>query len=159
MNTTARLGFGAVVALVGALGMIGCTSTPKKSIVLTPLDCSVAGQKPKVLKKAITGATIEIPVRAINNNPIAVKLDQLALDATINGTSIGSCEPVRSLQIGSGETANLRLIYHVSTIGGGIGVVDALATGNITLEAAGNGHIVAAEPGYVGDKDFPLQLK
>ncbi len=47
----------------------------------------------------------------------------------------------------------------MSTIGGGIGVVDAIATGSITVEAAGNGHIVASEPGYTGEKDFALQLK
>jgi hypothetical protein len=150
---------GAAVLVVSSVGLVGCTSPPKKQIELTPLDCSVAGNNPKVLKKAVTGATIEIPMRAINNNPIAVSLDTLAIDGTINGTSIGSCEPLKQTVIAAGSTAQLHLIYHVSTLGGGLGVLEAIAAGKVTVELTGNGHISSADGAYAGDKDFPLQLK
>jgi len=159
MSLMKKVGTAVLVVGVASLTAVGCTAAPKKQIDLTPLDCSVAGNTPKVLKKAVTGATIEIPMRAINNNPIAVSLDTLAIDGTINGTSIGSCEPIKQIVIAAGATGHIHLIYHVSTLGGGLGVLEAIAAGKVTVELTGNGHISAADNAYVGDKDFPLQLK
>jgi hypothetical protein len=151
---------GILAVAVSIACSVGCSSAPPpRQIDLKPCDVSCAGLKPKVLKKSLTGAEIEIPCNVANANSVAVNLESLGLDASINGSSIGMCDPLRPVVIPAGGTSKVSLIYHASLVGGGLGVIQAIGSGEVKIEASGNGRVSSADPGFVGAKDFPVQLK
>lgn len=153
--------FSVLAALAVAAFMSGCGSgQPRQRIVLQPVEVALAPEGPKVIDKGITGATLEFPFKVTNPNTVPVMLERLNLNGTINDKELGSNVAAPGVTIGANETVLVPVKYDVSFIGGGVAIVEAIASQSAKVAIDGAAKVSNASNQFDADPlEHPFQIK
>lgn len=156
-----KTGFSVLAALAVAAFVSGCGSgQPRQRIVLQPVEVALMPEGPKVIDKGITGATLEFPFRVSNPNSVPVMLERLNLNGTINDKELGSNVAAPGVTIGANETVAVPVKYDVSFIGGGVAIIDAIASQSAKVAVDGTAKISNASNQFDADPlEHPFQIK
>ncbi len=156
-----KAGLSVLAALAVAAFVSGCGSgQPKQRIVLQPVEVALMPEGPKVIDKGITGATLNFPFKVTNPNSVPVMLERLNLNATINDKELGSNVASPGVTIGANETVEVPVKYDVSFIGGGLAIVEAIASQSAQVAVDGTSKISNASNQFEADPlEHPFQIK
>jgi LEA14-like dessication related protein len=154
-----KIGFSGLAIVALALGVMGCESAPRQQLVLKACDISLK-DAPKVKERSLTGAVLSFPFRVQNPNTVAVTLDHLNVNPTINGSELGSNLITSGITIGPNEIADVNIDYAVSFISGGLAVVDAIVGQSATIAIDGSAKIRNEDSRYDAQPlEHPFQIK